>query len=141
VEGRALKVRETYLSLAHWSPTPVPAVTRACLESRKYCNYPKAFIVDQSPRYIWVNFGSDVIQMYSMLMVELVKGNNIEKEAVRHLRIELEDVLGHDQLELFYYYHNHSHTVCYLPGLDSYDALVNDELAHSWTTFIEERCW
>jgi hypothetical protein len=77
-----------------------------------------------------VNSGSDVIQMDSMLMAELAKGNSIEKEAVRNLKIELEDAFGHDQSELFYHYHNHSHTVCYFPGLESCDVLVHDELAH-----------
>lgn len=61
IQGRALKIRGLRSRTDYWPPTPTPGVTRACHESRKYCNYQKAFVMDGSPRYIWTNFDCDII--------------------------------------------------------------------------------
>jgi hypothetical protein len=47
----------------HWSPTPPPAVTRTCSESRKYSSYVKAFTTARSSRYVWTNFDRDHVHM------------------------------------------------------------------------------
>jgi hypothetical protein len=87
--GRVVKVRKLRLN-KHWSsPTPAPAVTRACRESRKYCAYHQIFVVEDSPRYIWSCLEIDVIQMDSSLMNRLAEEDSLEKQEVRHLRCEL----------------------------------------------------
>ncbi|CAO2650694.1 Nn.00g019860.m01.CDS01 [Neocucurbitaria sp. VM-36] len=138
VEGRVLKVRELRSRASYWSPTPVPAVTRASQESRKYCSYQKAFIVDQSPHYIWTSFESDIIQMNSAQMNKLVAGNSLEKKEVRHLRIELVHELGWDQSELFY--HDYSRKIRNFPKLGRCDVLVNNGL-YAWGNLINETYW
>ena len=70
-DDRVLRVKKKlHYKQGYWPPTLVPAVTRACWESRKYCSYQKAFIIDLSPRYIWANFDCDIIQMSSRRLVE-----------------------------------------------------------------------
>ena len=94
-EDRVLRVRKTlYDNQGHWSPTPVPAVTRACRESRDHCSYRKAFIADSSPRYIWANFDFDVIQTRSGLLSE---ESLLENDQIRYLRIELMNDQGLDE--------------------------------------------
>lgn len=67
---RKLKRRSLFkpYSPAYWSPTNTPSVIRVCRESRKNSGYQKAFIVEGSPRYFWVNFENDVLQIQSDLM-------------------------------------------------------------------------
>lgn len=138
VEGRVLRVKELRSRTAYWSPTPVPAVTRACRESRKYCSYKKVFIVDGSPRYVWADFKSDVIQMNSACMGELADGQRLEKKQVRHLRIGLLHDSGWDQSEYFFY--TNSGKIRHFPKLERCDVLVNDGL-YVWGNFIKEMYW
>ncbi|OBT44391.1 hypothetical protein VE00_07057 [Pseudogymnoascus sp. WSF 3629] len=136
-EDRVLRVRKTWNhNQGYWSPTPVPAVTRACWESREHCSYRKAFIIDSSPRYIWANFDCDVIQMRSGLLAET---NILERDEVRHLRIELVNEQGLDESEFFY--HNHVHKLRDFPKLESFNLLVGNGLLPEWTDFIKERYW
>ncbi|KAF2106670.1 hypothetical protein BDV96DRAFT_470635, partial [Lophiotrema nucula] len=136
-EDRVLRVRKTWNhNQGYWSPTPVPAVTRACRESREQCRYRKAYTIDSSPRYIWTNFDCDVIQMRSGLLSEEL---NPEREKVRHLRIELVNEQGLDESDLFYYFHVEN--IRNLPKLESFDLLVSDGLAPRWTDFIKETYW
>jgi hypothetical protein len=119
------------------SPTPAPAVTRACQESRKYCSYQKAFIIDQTPRYIWTCFETDIVQMDSTLMGQLAKGDSVEKNEIRHFRLELMSD-GWDLSESFY--HFHSHLIRNFPRLERCDILVHDGLCN-WCRFIEDGYW
>jgi hypothetical protein len=134
VQGRVIKVRELHFGSAYGSPTPVPAVTQACQESRKYCSYQKAFVMDQSPRYIWVDFESDIIQMNCEIMSRLV----LEKNRVKHLRIALSHELGWDLSEFFF--HDYSYKIRDFPQLKSCDVLVNDG-PYYWGNFIKETDW
>lgn len=139
IEGRVLEVRKLYPSTGYWSPTMIPAITRACQESRKYCSYKKAFIRDWSSRYIWVNFESDIIQVKSGLIQELVEGISIEMGKIRHLRIELVHEQGWDLSEDLFY--KHSRQIRYFPLLRGCDVPVEDGLAHTWTAFIYDTYW
>jgi hypothetical protein len=95
VHGRVVKVRNAqHLPLFHRylsSPTPVPGVTRVSHESRKLCSYQRYFRDEVTQRYIWVNFANDVLHMDSVLMYWLATQDSavVEKNAVRHLRIDL----------------------------------------------------
>ncbi|KAF2128625.1 hypothetical protein P153DRAFT_376731 [Dothidotthia symphoricarpi CBS 119687] len=136
-EDRVLKVRKTWhRNQGYWSPTPVPAVTRACRESREHCSYRKAFIIDSSPRYIWANFDCDVVQMRSGLLSE---ESFPERDEVSHLRIELVNEQGLDETESFY--DNHIHNIHDFPKLRSFDLLVGNGLSPQWTDFIKETYW
>ncbi|OBT65597.1 hypothetical protein VE03_05519 [Pseudogymnoascus sp. 23342-1-I1] len=136
-EDRVLRVRKTWhLKQGYWSPTPVPAVTRACRESREHCSYQEAFIFESSSRYIWANFDYDVIQMRSELLSE---ENFPERDVVRHLRIELMNEQGLDETDSFY--DNDVYKLRDFPKLESFSLLVADGLAPQWTDFIKEMSW
>ncbi|KFY82714.1 hypothetical protein V500_10371 [Pseudogymnoascus sp. VKM F-4518 (FW-2643)] len=137
-EDRVLKVRKSWhRSQSYWSPTAVPAVTRACRESRDHCSYRKAYITDSSPRHIWVNFDCDVIQMNCGLLPE---ENLLGRGESRHLRVEL----GLDETEYFHYSYVHKLNVYQLgnfPKLQSFDLLVSDGLCPRWRSFIKKTDW
>lgn len=137
IVDRVLKVNKPNHSTFYRSSTQVPAVTRACRESREHCSYKKAFVVDTCPRYIWANFDSDVIQMNSWLMDELAGGNSIEKREIRHLRIDIHEPAWYQPKE---FYHNHSSKIRNFPNLNRFDLLVNDGIC-SWTSFFEDMYW
>lgn len=101
-----------------WSPTPVPGVTRICRESRKYSNYQKFIISEESLKYIWVNWKLDILQMPSSVMAEFaLSASSLERERFRHLRIELRGEDGPDESESFYY--QFSNLFRYFPGMSS----------------------
>ncbi|KAK5624980.1 hypothetical protein RRF57_000696 [Xylaria bambusicola] len=63
IDEKALCLRSRLMS-----PTPIPAILHTCKESRYHSPYQKAFselddIDDGEPRYIWVNFTVDVIDV------------------------------------------------------------------------------
>ncbi|KFY11057.1 hypothetical protein V492_04686 [Pseudogymnoascus sp. VKM F-4246] len=95
-EDRVLKIRKAS-SQDHvcWSPTPAPAVTRVCRESREYCSHRRAFVNDSSPRYIWANFDYDIIQMRIALLSKMYP---LENDEVKHVRIELMNKWGFKQM-------------------------------------------
>ncbi|KAA8618518.1 hypothetical protein A1F94_005979 [Pyrenophora tritici-repentis] len=136
--GRVVKVRKLHGTNHYSSPTPAPAVTRACRESRKYCVYQKIFVVDRSPRYIWTCLETDVIQMDSYLIKELVKEDSLEKQEVRYLRLELMSFSGWDASDFFY--HDHSRRIRHFPKLERFDVLVNDGL-YNWGHCVMEINW
>ncbi|KAF4998521.1 hypothetical protein FDECE_11762 [Fusarium decemcellulare] len=45
------------------TPTPIPAVMHACHEARNLGLYHRAFAFGNLPRYIWVNFDTDLISI------------------------------------------------------------------------------
>ncbi|ORY17403.1 hypothetical protein BCR34DRAFT_610876 [Clohesyomyces aquaticus] len=137
-EDRVLRVRKTRDGQdGFWSPTPIPAVTRASFESREHCSYRKAFIIDLSTRYIWVNYDHDIIQMrYRLLKNE--NDNPVWREDIRHLRIDLVDEQGFDETEMFYYHY--AYVIYNIARLESFDILVGNGLAQ-WTDFIKESSW
>jgi hypothetical protein len=141
IKDRVLKIRIRYPSKTFWSPTLIPAVTRACQESRKRCSYQKAFIVDGSPRYIWANFTNDIIQMLGSTMCGLVEYRHVEMNAIQRLRIEMAiDNNERDDYEEEFFFHDYSHRIRDLPRLEGCDILVNDGLS-AWTRLIEEVYW
>lgn len=135
-EDRVLRVRKTgYPNKVYWSPTPVPVITRACRESRKYNSYRKAFIISPSPRYIWANFDSDVIQMSSWLLAEEI----MERNEIMHLRIELVNEHGWDGSDFFY--HDYCHKLREFAKLENVQVLVKAGELPQWTAFIKETYW
>jgi hypothetical protein len=125
VRVRALRHPSTG-SGGYWSPTPTPAVTRTCQESRKYCSYQPAFKIATSPRYIWVCFESDIVQMESGLVGAFAeREDSLEKTEIHHFRLEVFNTL-YDASELFY--HFHSHRLSDFPKLERCDVLVDDGL-------------
>ncbi|KAH7080791.1 hypothetical protein FB567DRAFT_531744 [Paraphoma chrysanthemicola] len=138
-KDRIVRVKEKWRPrTGYWSPTQVPAVTRACQESRKYCSYKKAFAVDGFPRYIWVNPTSDIIQMNSSIVLDLVKGDCLERQEIRHLRLELGSAHGLDESDSFY--HDYSGKIRNFQKLQRCDILVHDSL-YGWGFFIDETYW
>ncbi|EFQ89198.1 hypothetical protein PTT_14627 [Pyrenophora teres f. teres 0-1] len=136
--GRVVKVRKLHGNNHYSSPTLAPAVTRACRESRKYCVYRRIFVVDGYPRYIWACLETDIIQMDSYLMKELVEEDSLEKQEVRHLRLESMSASGWDASGFFY--HDHAHKIRHFPKLERCDVLVNDGL-YDWGVFVMEIYW
>ena len=139
-DDRVLKIRRRRLSRSYWSPTPVPAVIRACCESRKHCSYQKSFVVASSPRYIWADFGSDTLQMLGSTMCGLVEDKHVEINEIQRLRIEMSLDGMRDDYEEEFFYHKYSHRIRDLPRLEGCDVLVNDGLV-SWTSLIEDVYW
>ncbi|OAL50072.1 hypothetical protein IQ07DRAFT_587751 [Pyrenochaeta sp. DS3sAY3a] len=138
VDDRILKVRIRLSSRDFRSPSPVPAVTRACQESRKYCSYRKAFAVAGSPRYIWSKFDSDIIQLPGSIMSRLNHISSAERTEIMRLRVELVREDGWDESESFF--HFYSHQFRYFPKLEGCDVLVPDGL-REWASLIEETYW
>lgn len=135
-DDRVLRVRKTWRrKQGYWSPTPAPAVTRACWESRQHCNYQKAFIIDSSPRYIWANFDRDVIKMRSGLLSE---GKLPECDEVRRLWIELLSEQGWDESQGFCDYGIYK--LEDFPKLERFNLLVDNGLGQ-WTNFIDRTNW
>jgi hypothetical protein len=131
---RVVKVRALRRGGGYWSPTPAPAVTRTCQESRKYCSYQPAFKVGESPRYIWTCFESDIIQIESYLLESFAeREDSLEKTEFRHFRLEVFNNT-YDVSELFFHYH--SHRIRDFPKLERCDVLVDDGL-RNWDQFIE----
>jgi hypothetical protein len=138
VESRVLRIRKLRARTVYWSPTPVPGITRACRESRRYCSYMKLFAVEEYPNYIWADLESDIIQMNGAFMNDLVTGQRLEKNKVRHLRVELVHDFGWDESESFF--HDYSHKIRVFPKLQSCSILVNDGL-YSWVQFVKQMYW
>jgi hypothetical protein len=137
IKERVLRVLQLRPNGFFQSPTPNPAVTKTCQESRKYCSYQKAFIVHESPRYIWTCFDTDIVQMTSSLMSQLAKGDSLEKREIQHFRLDLMSDTW-DLSESFYYYH--SHRIRDFPKLERCDILVYDGL-RNWGEFIKDTYW
>jgi len=74
--------------MGKYSPSPVPAITRACRESRKHSSFQKSFITASTGRYIWVNFDHDTIHIPTTF---LGCHGSIPVDDIQHLRIELGD--------------------------------------------------
>src|SRR3954471_7480570 len=62
-EDRIIRVESRARASGWRSPTPAPAVTRACHESRELCNDHKSFASGLNPCYIWVNFNHNIIHI------------------------------------------------------------------------------
>jgi len=127
---RVVKVRaprrQSAGSGGYWSPTPTPAVTRTCKESRKFCSYQPAFKIATSPRYIWACFESDIVQIESGLVEAFAeREDSLEKTEIRHFRLEVFNDL-YDASELFVHYH--SQRLRDFPKLKRCDVLVDDGL-------------
>jgi hypothetical protein len=136
-EDRVLRVKKTWNhNQGYWSPSPVPAVTRASRESRHHCSYRKAFIIASSPRYIWTNFDHDVIRTRSS-----VPGRQdfVERNKIRRLKLEWTDGNGEDYTNSSYLYE--VYCVSHLCALESVDLLVGTGLARGWGNLIKTTYW
>lgn len=127
----------------YWSPTPVPPVTRACCEARKYSSYRKHFTVSRkhTERYFWMNPVCDIIQIRPILIRFL----RMESQKVTRLRIDL----SYNKLwiaEEFYWQHGSDLETfpdlenASFPDLRSVDTLVAGELA-LWTNSFDDSWW
>lgn len=67
----------------YWSPQPVAAIQHTCRESRSSGCYVKAFTGGTNPRYTWVNFSTDVIE----IGVFSLDDDGMEYLRIRYLRI------------------------------------------------------
>jgi hypothetical protein len=146
-DDRVLKIRRRHgvAGGQWWSPSPAPAVTRACWESRQYCSYKKVFAAGKSSRYIWAKLDSDIIQMLGSAMSELAGEERSERNEIRRLRVEMAvrkemhtSDYWSDESESFL--HEYSHRICDFPKLEGCDVLVAGDLSR-WTSFIEETYW
>ncbi|KAH7412382.1 hypothetical protein BKA64DRAFT_658747 [Cadophora sp. MPI-SDFR-AT-0126] len=117
VENRVVRVK---LGKAFYSPSPVPAVTRVCRESRACCAYRQDFNVGSGGRHIWVNFDYDIIHVQASKLFLL------PKESIKHLRVELVDNEGKQINEDWMTYYKHEFDN--FPRLETVDLLVPDEL-------------
>ena len=63
----------------------------------------------------------------------------LERDEVRHLRIELVDEQGRDESEFFY--HNYVYKLRDFPKLESCNLLVGNGLLPEWTDFIKDMYW
>lgn len=147
-DDRVVKVRWAYSSGIYWSPTPAPAVTRACHESRKYCSYEqsfifqKPFISDNRLHFIWVNYDHDILQMLGSTMSLNMAQARSEIFRIRRLRIEIgtETEPDDDGYQAEFFCHNYSLQFRELPLLQGCDVLVRDRLSN-WGSFIDETYW
>lgn len=120
------------------SPSPVPAITRACRESRKHCSYQKSFLsssgsIAREP-YIWVNFDHDTIHVRSTVFWDL-QSSSIPISDIKLLRIELLDEQGKEVEEDWF--HHHRDQLRDFPKLKSVDLLVPRELRF-YDQYIED---
>lgn len=69
----------------------------------------------------------------------LSEENLLERDEVRHLRIELVSEQGLDETESFY--DNHVYKLRDFPKLESFNLLVSNGLSPQWTDFIKETYW
>lgn len=141
-DNRVVKVRWTNHKRTYWSPTPAPAVTQACRESRKYCSYEKSFISDNRPNSIWINFDCDILQMLGSVMAANAKQARTEIFQIRRLRIEMATETQPDDggYQAEFFYHDYSYKIRELPKLEACDVLVVDGL-RNWGSFIDEHYW
>ena len=137
VDDRILQIRTFNQRRDYYSPSPVPAVTRVCQESRKHCGYQKVFLVDGSSRYIWTKFDSDIIMMLGAEIQELMMYNHVEVNKIRRLRIILR--FKDESEESASFDHIYSHRICDLPKLEGCDIWVN--VLFTWRRLIEETYW
>lgn len=125
------------------SPTPAPAVTRACRESRKYSSYRKHFSAARHhpERYFWMNPVHDIIQIRPILVRALA----METDAVTKLRIDVPDSQRWTTEEFFFQHGADFETrpdlaSATFPGLKSVDILVAGELG-LWTNAFNDSWW
>jgi hypothetical protein len=121
-QDRAIRVKRG--DAGYWSPSPVPAVTRACHESRKHCSFQKSFIVASKERYIWVNFDYDILHVRGTIFWGLAR---LPVGYIKHLRIELVDDDGKDTEEDWF--NHHLAELRDFPKLKTVDLLVLRELS------------
>jgi hypothetical protein len=64
-----------------YSPNSVPATLHTCRESRYESLYTTSFTMENSPRYIWINFNLDTIKMpdYALRHIKLAEISQITR--------------------------------------------------------------
>jgi hypothetical protein len=131
VEERVLVIRRANWGRpdrSHWSPTPPPAVTRACSESRKYCSYVKAFTTALSPCYVWTNFDCDHVQMRVATLRTVPNESDI-----RHLHF---DRYEGSRVTVAWYRRYCMAATRYYRNLRSVRILVEEGSLTQWTDFL-----
>jgi hypothetical protein len=113
----------------------MPAVTSACVESRKYSSYVKAFTTAASPRFIWTNFDRDHIQMLAGTLRALPHVNEI-----KHLRFD--NFAGTlDEPMCFYLDYLRFSAINSYPNLQSVHISVNGGQLRNWTGVLRIACF
>ncbi|QYS99726.1 hypothetical protein H0G86_006845 [Trichoderma simmonsii] len=77
--------------------TPCPPVVQVCQESRRQAPYRRAFTTGAEPRYIWVNFESDMIcndGSDDLLNLEP------HQQDIQRLRLPIDDDLAYDYITI-----------------------------------------
>ncbi|KAL6792965.1 hypothetical protein J3E68DRAFT_451396, partial [Trichoderma sp. SZMC 28012] len=75
--------------------TPCPPVVQVCQESRRHAPYRRAFTTGAEPRYIWVNFESDMI--YNDGSHDLLNLEPHQRD-IQRLRLPIDDELAYDYI-------------------------------------------
>ncbi|OPB46288.1 hypothetical protein A0O28_0064090 [Trichoderma guizhouense] len=78
--------------------TPCAAVVQVCRESRRHAPYRRAFTTGAEPRYIWVNFESDMIcndDNHDLLNIEPYQ------QDIQRLRLYIDDELAYDYITVY----------------------------------------
>lgn len=126
-----------------WSPTPTPAVTRACRESRKHSSYCKHFLGARThpERYIWMHPANDIIQISPRWMENL----RAESADVTKLRIDISDCKFWTADTFFFEHGGNLETYPFIedatfPALEQVDVVVAGELAR-WTNSFDDSWW
>lgn len=126
-----------------WSPTPTPAVTRVCRESRKYASYRRHFMGARKhpERYIWMHPANDIIQIHPRWLGDL----RTESDKVTKLRVDISDCKLWTAGNFFFEHGGNLETYPYIegatfPGLKKVDIVVAGELAR-WTNSFDDSWW
>ncbi|KAM0331640.1 hypothetical protein ACHAQA_003319 [Verticillium albo-atrum] len=136
VQPRLLVLKYAPDSTIFISPTPPPAITHACGESRNLGPYRKAFTTNGTCRYAWANFDFDTIHIDCQRICRNDLARDVpERSSIKHIQAEItsEDLSWIDQSTVLF----SSQGFTALPQLQSFDLLVNFDLA-MWTGFIRE---
>jgi hypothetical protein len=112
----------------YWTPTPPPAVTRTCRESRKYSSYIKAFTTALSPHYIWTNFDHDHIHMRVATLHTLP-----HKHDIKHLHFNKYEG---SRVEVAWFNHYCMAATRAYTNLTSVHILVKKGYLIKWTDFL-----
>lgn len=123
------------------SPTPAPAVTRVCHESRKYCSYCRYPTTDKkiSGRYIWMNTAYDTIQVCNDLRSCCKEEyTQFARTSVRAEITSLRITTG--QWCAYNYYFVYGTLLSTLFNIRTLDILV-DKYLGNWTDFPSRTPW
>ncbi|KAL7936608.1 hypothetical protein V8C35DRAFT_295939 [Trichoderma chlorosporum] len=114
------------------TPTLAPPVMQACHESRQYGPYRRAFTIGSEPRYVWVNFETDMICPKALGLFDL----QTHKLEIQRLRITAG--LGWSSYEAFSRFY--ANDLRDFPALKEIHVAIDSEYS-VWQYAFEECYW